>query len=179
MMQNKLIFGITGGTGSGKSYVTGLFSKYNAYILDMDKLGHKVLSTSAYDEIVEKFGKKILDLDGKIDRKKLGSIVFSDKLALDNLNKIMYPRIRELTYIEVSNALLIHDIIVLDGAVIFEVGLDKICTHVILVISDEKLRIGRILARDKIDKEHAVNRIKSQRDYTKMIKLVDIVIENN
>lgn len=180
MTQNKkYIFGITGGTGSGKSSVAGLFVNYNAYILDMDKLGHEVLASSAYQDIIDRFGTNILNNDGTINRKKLGSIVFSDPKSLNNLNSIVHPKIKELVYIRTTTLLKEKDIIVLDGALIFDVGLNHICTHTILVLAHDTTRINRIIKRDGIDKNQAKNRIKSQRDYNQLVNLVDIIVQNN
>lgn len=180
MMPNKdkWIFGITGPTGSGKSQVAGLFSPYDAYILDIDQVGHDVLATTAYPQVVAAFGASILNEDQTVNRKKLGTIVFSDAAELETLNRIMHSHIQKRVFSLVSQALLSHDIIVLDGALLFDMKLHLICTHTILVLANEKYRLARIINRDQLDKTQAQNRINSQRDYTQLLALVDIVIEN-
>jgi dephospho-CoA kinase len=92
------IIGITGGIGSGKSTVAGFLAGLGVAVIDADMVGHEVLEkdSEARRQVIEAFGKQIVAPDGRIDRKKLGSIVFSSPEALSRLNHIMHPRIDEL-----------------------------------------------------------------------------------
>ena len=90
--------GITGGVGAGKSTVLGfLETDFQAVVCEADKVAHKLQEPGevCYEEIIEKFGCGILDGDGKIDRKKLGNIVFADEKKLQRLNRIVHPRVKE------------------------------------------------------------------------------------
>ena len=90
--------GITGGVGAGKSTVLGfLETDFQAVVCEADKVAHKLQEPGevCYEEIIEEFGCGILDGDGKIDRKKLGNIVFADEKKLQRLNRIVHPRVKE------------------------------------------------------------------------------------
>ncbi|MCL1936582.1 MAG: dephospho-CoA kinase [Defluviitaleaceae bacterium] len=182
-LNKKYIIGLTGPTGSGKSKVAGLFKDYNAHILDVDKYGHIALEHKQ-DEIVSFFGYGILKTAGsalEIDRKKLGEIVFSSNSNLEILNNIVHKHITELVYKDVYKKLNESNgnIIIIDAALLFNLKLHLICTHTILVLCSKKKRLQRIMKRDKISKETAMNRIKSQEDYRKFKSIVDVVIFNN
>ena len=176
---NKHIFGVVGGSGAGKSYVTGLFAPYNAYIIEADKVGHEVLQTTAYDKVISAFGESILAENKSIDRKKLGAIVFANKKELKKLDAVMMPLITEYIYKEIADKIRYHDIIVLDAALLFELKLDLVCDHILLVAASDKARIERIKLRDNISEEHAINRIKSQRDFSKLEKKEAITVIKN
>jgi dephospho-CoA kinase len=89
--------GITGGIASGKSAVAGMLREMGFRVIDADALGHEVMEpgTRAYGEIVREFGAGVLGADGRIDRGKLGAIVFADAEKLKRLNAIVHPRVEE------------------------------------------------------------------------------------
>jgi len=89
------IIGLTGGIGSGKSTVAGFLTELGAVVLDSDKIGHEILETDAEvrQEIVDNFGRQVLNRKGHIDRKKLADIVFKDRQSLIKLNLITHPPI--------------------------------------------------------------------------------------
>lgn len=173
------IFGITGATGSGKSYVSELFIKYGAFILNVDKLGHIVLQNEGYEEVVSYFGKDILDEALLIDRKKLGVIVFSQTDKLKQLNSIVHKHITNRAYKEVAIATKKYNIIVIDAALLVDLNLHLICTTTILVKASKNTRIKRIIYRDKITEKIASERIISQKNYSEFEKIADIVINND
>src|SRR2546425_3541913 len=88
-------FGLTGGVASGKTTVARMFEELGAKIIDADRIGHELLRAPlpAYQEVVHRFGKEILDAGGEIHRKRLGEIVFADTEKLHELNAIVHPRI--------------------------------------------------------------------------------------
>ena len=175
-----VVFGITGGSGVGKSYVTRLFMDYNAYIIDADKVGHQVLADKT-KEVVAVFGESILSAQDNtvIDRKKLGALVFSDKKNLKHLNKIVHPYIVQEIFARVLDNKKYYDIIVIDAALLFDLKINIICDLTILVHADEEIKIKRIMERDKIEEIRARDRINSQRDFLELEPLVDIVVMNN
>ena len=103
-MDGMKVIGLTGGIGSGKSTVSKFLKELGAVILDADKVGHEAFKpdTEAWREVVAAFGKQILALDGDIDRKKLGEIVFGNYEALARLNQIVHPRIYALVKAEIE-----------------------------------------------------------------------------
>lgn len=93
------VIGVIGGCGSGKSEVTSLFQhKFGAYVINADKIGHQVIKkgTKTYTRIIEHFGKEILDNSGEINRRKLGAIVFDNKMKLDQLISLTHPAINDI-----------------------------------------------------------------------------------
>ena len=147
---NKQIVGITGPTGSGKSYISNIYKELGFSIIDADFIGHIVLENEAKEEILKTFG--------TLNRKEIGKIVFSNRERLKLLNNIMHPLIvqRVLNIIEENKK------VVIDAALLFETGLDKICTEIVYVLASDKNRLKRIVERDNITIEQAENRIKSQ-----------------
>ena len=89
--------GITGGIASGKSAVAGMLRELGFRVLDADRLGHEVIEPGrpAYEEVVRAFGPDVVDASGKINRGKLGSVVFADGAKLERLNAIVHPRVEE------------------------------------------------------------------------------------
>src|SRR3972149_12230485 len=91
------VIGLTGGIGSGKSTVARMLERRGAKLLSADVVGHEVYEPGrpAYQEIVGAFGRQIVGADGKIDRKKLGPIVFSDPEQLRRVKAVTHPRVKE------------------------------------------------------------------------------------
>ncbi len=89
--------GLTGGIASGKSTVAGMLRKIGFEVLDADSLGHQLMEpgTPGYEDVVREFGSSIVDASGRIDRKKLGAIVFADRTKLERLNAIVHPLVKE------------------------------------------------------------------------------------
>lgn len=94
-----LRLGLTGGIASGKSTVAAMLRQLGFEVLDADKLAHQLIEPGnpAFAQVVREFGKEILGTDGRIDRAKLGAIVFADRARLDKLNAIVHPRVAEAT----------------------------------------------------------------------------------
>ena len=169
-----MLIGLTGRTGSGKSSAARMLESLGCFVADCDKVAHEVLKNPAVKEELKKlFSQIIFDESGEIDRKKLGAIVFSDKNKLQLLNKIVHSFIVEMcvALCEESG----KDICFMDGSELESSGADKLCNHIVVITADEDIRLARIMARDGINKEDALNRINSQMDYGKEA----ILIENN
>ena len=92
------IIGITGGIGSGKTAVLDIMQRdYGAFIMEADALAHRLMEPGqiSYNDIVEQFGRDILDEDSRIDRAKLSAVVFSNQKQLDILNSITHPNVKK------------------------------------------------------------------------------------
>ncbi|MCX7821170.1 MAG: dephospho-CoA kinase [Brevinematales bacterium] len=175
-MKKKYVIGIFGKTGSGKSTVSKILSeKYGFYHIDVDKIGHIVLE-KLKDKILANFGKGILT-DGKIDRKKLGEIVFKNRNELYKLNSIVHPEIKKLTYQEIKNT--DKKYVVIDAALLFEIGLDEYCDFLIMVESNENLIYQRNNKNRNWDFNKTADILKSQ-EYLDILKgKADFIIYNN
>ncbi|MCD6152937.1 MAG: dephospho-CoA kinase [Syntrophobacterales bacterium] len=174
--------GLTGGIGSGKSTIDRLFSAKGAYIIDFDALTYFVEEPNrqAWKEIVEHFGKKILNADDTINRKKLGEIVFRDRKKLNKLNSIVHPvvinewqkRIENIRK-EKEDAIIISDI-----PLLIEIGLhNRVDIRILVYISPEE-QIKRIIKRDGYSIKKAEYRLNSQMSIDDKIPYADFVINN-
>ena len=160
----KMLIGLTGKTGSGKSSAARIFEKLGAFIADCDKIAHLTLHDDSVKEKLKlAFSDEIFDVSGDVDRKKLGAIVFSDSEKLSLLNGIMHKAIVDKSIQMCENSG--KDICILDGSEIESSGAYKKCAHVIVVTADEDVRLDRIMKRDGIDRESALMRIRAQKDY--------------
>jgi dephospho-CoA kinase len=164
------ILGVTGGSGSGKSTICNILrEEYNTYIIDADKIGHAIIKykSFAYAEIISAFGQQILDESLEIDRKKLGNIIFNSNEKLNMLNKITFKHIT----IEIRDRINQADsagykLCAIDAALLLDTDLKNTCDDIWIVDSDINIRTDRIIERDKITKEAALERINNQKyDY--------------
>lgn len=176
------VIGLTGQTGVGKSTVRKLLKAKGAAVIDADFVAHEVADNnlSCLTDIVEHFSCMVLDEKGKLNRRALGRIVFSDRKKLALLNKIMFPYIvsaikGQVTAYEQAGA----QIIVIDGATLIESGCAKMCSVLVSVTADEETRLTRIIHRDGISKRDAVRRVSAQNPEEFYIKASDYVIKNN
>lgn len=175
MMRSKVI-GITGGSGTGKSYISGILRNEGISVFDADKIGHEIFDDSieCRNELVTCFGNEILS-ENRIDRKKLGNIVFSEPELLKKLNEITHKYILRRIYnkIEACEA----KITCVDGALLIESGMK--CDALIGVIAAYDVRLRRIMERDGIEETAARKRLDAQKTDEFYINNCDFIIENN
>jgi dephospho-CoA kinase len=181
----KLIVGLTGGIVSGKSTVASMFKDLGAKIVDADKLGHSVIlpNKSAWKKIVKIFGKDILQNDLTVDRGKLGKIVFTNQALLKKLNEITHPEITKIIKKEINLAKdktrSQEKILIIDAALIYEAKIDRLMDKIIVVCIDEDKQIKRLIKRNNLSKDEALQRIKSQMPMREKAKMADYVIDNS
>ena len=145
-----MIIGLTGKSCSGKDYVAHLFGE-EFVVIDEDKLGHVALDNNR-EKLVSAFGDSIIT-DGKVDRKKLGPIVFSDKKKLEKLNSISHPWMVAETLRLCREAESEGKIAVINAAILEKMGFVPYCNEVVLVSSPYSERLKRAVMRDKITPE--------------------------
>jgi|LGVF01.1.fsa_nt_gb dephospho-CoA kinase len=179
MKPNRKIIGLTGNIASGKSTVSKYLIEKGYEVIDADLVAREVVEVDSKGLIliVENFGKEILNEDRSLDRKKLGSIVFSDKNKLSELNNLLHPLIRNEILNRIKNST--EQIVFVDAALLYETNLDKIVDEVWCVALDDDIQLDRLMKRDNIDKSDALNRIDSQGSNESKIKKADIIIMNN
>jgi len=180
-----LIVGLTGGIVSGKSTVASMFRDLGAKIIDADKLGHSVIlpNKPAWKKIVKIFGKDILQNDLTIDREKLGKIVFANQTLLKKLNEITHPEITKLIKKEINLAknktYNQEKVLIIDAALIYEAKINRFMDKIIIVYIDEDEQIKRLIKRNNLSKEEALQRIGSQMPMKEKVKMADYVIDNS
>lgn len=176
------IIGLTGQTGAGKSTVRDIFEQKGAAVIDADSVAHKITDSNLdciYD-IVSHFSCIVLNEKGKINRKALGKIVFSDKKQLSVLNGIIFPYILD----EIEHRVLEYiakgaETVVIDGATVIESGCGRMCDAIVSVIAEKETRITRIIKRDGITKAEAERRVDAQKPEEFYTKNSDFVISND
>ena len=175
--------GLTGGIGAGKSTVAEMFQSLGASIINVDEVGHSVLSRTSneYEEIVKLFGEEILNPDKTINRAALGQIVFNSERQLAKLEAITHPGInkRLLSILEKQTS----EITILDMAVLVEQPLAQIdgaplYQKVIVVEASYENRIERLQMRG-LTKEDADARMQSQATDKERRLVADLIIRND
>ncbi len=177
-----IVIGLTGGTGAGKGCVCQKFLQYNINSLDTDWVSREVCSkgTPCLNELVKTFGNTILNDDGTLNRKRLGSIVFSDREKLNILNSISHRYILDYARNWLDGQKADSKIAaIIDAPLLYESGFDKECDVIIAVISDKEARTKRIMSRDSISLDDANKRLNNQGDDSFYTQKADYVITNN
>ena len=171
-----MIIGITGGTGSGKSTLLHLIEAHGGKILDCDAIYHKLLQSDAslLAAISQRFPGTVVD--GMLDRKKLGAIVFNSESALQDLNRITHSAVRTEVLRQLKES---SSLTAIDAIGLFEGDLASLCDMTIAITAPVEDRIQRIMARDGITEEYARNRIAAQHGDDWFAQRCDYVLENN
>lgn len=176
------VIGITGGVGCGKSAVLGyLENNYDCYIVETDKLAHKLQEKGnrCYDELVSCFGREILDKDGIIDRNKLGKIVFSDNEKRELINNIVHPGVTEELKKLSADLKDKEGLFVIESALLFEAGIDKICHKTMYIYTNQQLRRERLKKSRGYTDEKITDIINSQQSERFFLENCDCIIDNN
>ena len=174
--------GLTGGIGSGKSTFAALLAERGAQIIDADQLGRDALKPGrkAWQETVDSFGDEILAPDTlEIDRQRLADIVFSDPNKLAALNAITHPVIARGIADHMERLAATDAVVVVDAALIVELGLDKALDALIVVDAGAESRKTRLVASRRMDPKDVQARMASQSKPEELIEKADIVVRND
>lgn len=179
-----MVIGITGGVGSGKTFVSNIIKeKYGGILLNADQIGHKVMEIGypAYDLIIEEFGEIILNKDKSINRKALGQLAFTNEEKLQKLNQIIHPAVKDyiknrIKQIKESDE---NPLIVVEAALLIEDNYDEICDQLWFVYADEKLRRKRLKKSRDYSDEQVNNIMKNQLSVEEFMAKTQVIIHNN
>jgi dephospho-CoA kinase len=180
--RKKPIIGIIGGIASGKSTVAAQFGKLGCAVISADAIAHDLLEQeSIRHELVRQFGGEILDSSGRIDRARLGQLVFSAAEKLCALNKVIHPRVLERTeeLIAEYNQRTHVQAIVLDMPLLVEVGWASRCDKLIFVKCDAAQRTHRARQAGLLDEQEIKIREKFQISLDRKSQLADNTVDNN
>ena len=175
--------GLTGGIACGKNKVADIFHELGFYTIDSDVISRKVMEKGeiAYLKIVDYFGSDILDSNGEIIRKKLSSIVFSDKDKLKVLEEIVHPaifdyekKLRSQIYGKDDKA-----VIITHAAKMIESGSFSNYDALIVVTAEKNIQLERLIKRDNITYEQAQNILNNQLSNEERLKFADFIIDNS
>jgi dephospho-CoA kinase len=171
--------GITGGIGSGKSVVSEIFRLYDIPLYNADREAKKLNDSSPYirEQLTLQLGEDIY-AGGKLDRKKLASIIFHDNSKLSVVNSIIHP-VLAAHFTEWCRQREHHSMVVLDAALLIESGFHRLVDKIIVVHAPEALRIERVMQRDLSTRGEVIARINSQLPEREKIKHADYLICND
>ena len=177
-----MVIGLIGGIGTGKSTVSSMLRELGAVVINADEVGHQAYlpHQGVWDQVVEAFGRDILEPDETVNRRKLGGIVFSDPKHLERLNKIVHPwmfeelrkRIEELREQGAS-------VVVLEAAILLEAHWEPLVDQIWTTAAPESEVIRRIMARDPLSEEQIRARIAAQMPQEERMARSDVVIDTN
>ncbi len=175
--------GLTGGIATGKSTVVRMLVRKGARVIDHDGLVHSLQEPGrpVWKRIVEPFGRDILDADERIDRKKLGALVFDNENRRKTLEGIVHPAVldeaqrqREEIAREDGQAIILSDI-----PLLLEVGMQGLFDLILLVYAPPDVQILRVMKRNNLSRDEAIARLKSQMPIDEKLKFADLVIRND
>jgi dephospho-CoA kinase len=177
--KKKIILGLTGSFGSGKSTVAAIFKSFGACVIDADKIAHRLISpgSKVYKKIINVFDRGILKANKDVDRRKLGGAVFGNKHLLKKLNSIMHPEI--IRVIKQKMKASSEDVIVLDAPLLIEAGLDKIVDKLIVVTITREKQVKRVCKKTGLTRPDILRRIKAQIPLREKVRAADFVIDNS
>jgi dephospho-CoA kinase len=155
-----LKMGLTGGIASGKSAVAAMLREMGFPVLEADVVAHKLLEPgqATHDEVLREFGAELADEQGKIDRAKLGAMVFADPAKLAKLNRIIHPRVQEtiLKQFEEWKRIGVRDAGFVEAALLVEAGIEKNLDGLVVAFCTPEQQLERLRSRgmSEIEAKH-------------------------
>jgi len=175
-----LKYGLTGGIASGKSTVAAMLREHGFPVLEADKISHALIEPAgaAYPEVIARFGRAIVSGDGRINRTRLGRIVFADREKLDQLNGILHPLVerevqRQLAELEESGRFLAAFV---EAALIYEAGFHRKLDGVVVAWCLPEQQLARLMERGMGETE-ARQRIATQMPVQEKLVLAEEKID--
>lgn len=177
-MNRVRLIGLTGQSGAGKSTAAEIFTKNGMTVIDADALVAKIYETSpaCLKAVAASFGQDIIRPDGALDRKLLAKRAFETKENTALLGEIVHPFViaRTLRILKTLSGTAVFD-----APQLFESNMDAVCDIIVSVTANEDVRLKRILGRDNVTEEQALERIRAQYSEEFFRCHSDYVIENN
>lgn len=178
-----ITFGLTGGIASGKSTITRTFRDHGIPIVDADVIARQVVApgSEGLDKILDTFGRQYLNSEFGLDRPALGNLVFSNPVAMAKLTLIMKPLIeneaaRQIERYHNNNSNSNNSIVGYDAALIIESGNAEKYRPLIVVSCTKEIQLERLVRRDNVTKEHALDRINAQLPIEVKVKYANYII---
>ncbi|WP_048791653.1 dephospho-CoA kinase [Streptococcus cristatus] len=175
------IIGITGGIASGKSTVTEFLRQQGYQVIDADQVVHELQEPGGrlYQALLSTFGSAILQEDGRLDRPKLGAMIFGNPELLAQSSQLQNEIIREELARRRDLLAETEDIFFMDLPLLFELGYDNWFDQIWLMDVTEEIQLSRLMARNALSREEAEKRIAAQLSLQEKRKRADVLIDNN
>ncbi len=174
----KYVIGLTGNIGTGKSVVRRMLEHLGALGIDADAFSHRAIAKGApgYNQVIQTFGRWILDSQGEIDRARLGRLVFSDPQALAQLEAIIHPLVIQAVdwLIGRSN----KPVVVVEAIKLLEAEMHKSCDSVWVVVAPPEVQLARLVQRRKMSESEARQRIQAQSPQQAKVAAARVIINN-
>lgn len=174
--------GLTGGIGSGKSAVSAGLAEHGAVVVDADAIAREVVEpgTPGLAAVVAEFGEEVLTPDGRLDRARLGEIVFADQDRLARLNAIVHPLVGERSAELMERALESGaEVMVYDVPLLVENDLGALYDVVVVVDAPDDTRVERVATDRGMPREQVWARIRNQADRDTRLAAADLVVDNS
>ncbi len=178
-MSEKFIIGITGNIATGKSVVKKMLENLGAYTIDADNVANSALAKGApaYKETISQFGNEILGIDGEVDRKKLGEIVFNDPKKLKKLEDILHPLVQKAVQFLINRSS--KQVIAIEAIKLLESPLREQCDSIWVVSSDVDTQINRLELNRDMNEAEAKARLANQSSQKEKIRHANVIIQND
>ncbi|MEI7422742.1 MAG: dephospho-CoA kinase [Prolixibacteraceae bacterium] len=175
-----LTIGITGGIGSGKSTVCRVFRVLGIPVFQADNVARRLQDEDANirSKLIAYFGPDIYTENNLLNRKKLAGIIFNSPVDLERVNHLIHPAVHK----EFENwkaKMTCYPYVLYEAAILFETGSASRFDYTILVVTDEKERLQRVMKRDNLSSEAILQRMRNQMQDSEKIKLASHIIKNN
>jgi dephospho-CoA kinase len=175
--------GVTGGIGSGKSAVCEILGEFGREVIAADPLARAIMETNigVMQQLKKMLGEAMYSSDGNLDRARVASMIFGDRLLREKVNEIVHPRVFEAIRAKLASlpGARRAPYVVVEAALIYESGMDKLLDQVVVVDADPEIRIQRVMIRDSVTREEVAKRIRSQLSAAEKVRRGDIVIRNS
>ena len=175
------IIGITGGIASGKSVVTDFLRSQGYQVIDVDQVVHELQKPGGqlYQVLLSEFGTEILLADGQLDRKKLGTLLFSRPNLLEKSSRLQNDIIREELAVKRNQLAATEELFFMDIPLLFEQEYEDWFDQVWLVDVSKDTQLERLMTRNNLSQEEAQRRIAAQLSLAEKRQRAEIVIDNN
>ncbi|MBO5483821.1 MAG: dephospho-CoA kinase [Lachnospiraceae bacterium] len=176
------VIGLTGGVGSGKSLAAQILKEEcRAELLIADDLGHLAMEpgTEGYRQIIERFGRQILNQDGLVDHEALSLVIFRDEQARTDLNGIIHPAVLEYIKKYIQERKSLDGMIILESAILFETGCDRFCDQIWYVHVSDEIRRERLADNRGYTIEKTESIMSKQLSVQEFYSRCDVVVEND
>jgi len=177
-LPGKFVIGLTGNIATGKSVVRRMLEHLGAYTIDADALTHRAYAKGApgYQQVIDRFGKWLLNREEEIDRQKLGKLVFSDPEALKQLEEIVHPLVRQATEMLIKRAT--QSVVVIEAIKLLDGDLRKVCDSIWVTNAPEVIQVERLMRKRGFTRDQAQERIRLQSPQSAKVNMANMVITN-
>jgi dephospho-CoA kinase len=178
----KPVVGLIGGMGSGKSLVANVFAEHGARIISGDELGHEALRQAEIRaQLVQRWGKEVLDAMGAVDRRRVAAIVFADARERQALEAMVFPWIKRRIEEEITKTQADPNValIVLDAAIMLETGWSKVCDRLLFVDAPRKARLRRLAEQRGWSPAEVEARERAQMPLGEKRQRANVVLDNS